>query len=192
MKTRSPGKDITLPDGTIIADGEASCWDRPQAPPVPSDSTKYAKGKCSVCVSQSLPDIGILTLGSIQQYSVRFRDMTNRDMGSANNETLAALDGHTGDKKTVLNMTVGGKPFHLWTMRDPGFPWWAAVYMDWNGPGPTDPFAQPPMSYSHASDNDAYPIQMLNQPGLAVSMSCTESAQSRDKKMVYFTCGFYC
>lgn len=192
MKTRSPGKNITLPDGTIIVDGEASCWDRPQAPPVPSDSTEYAKGKCSVCVSQSLPDIGILTLGSIQQYSVRFRDMTNRDMGSANNETIAALDGHTGDKKTVLSMTVGGKPFHLWTMRDPGFPWWAAVYMDWNGPGPTDPFAQPPMAYSHASDNDAYPIQMLNQTGIAVGMSCNESAQSRDNKTVYFTCGFYC
>ena len=118
--------------------------------------------------------------------------MTNHDMGSANNETLAALDGHTGDKMTVLTMTVGGKPFHLWTMRDPGSAGGLPSRWDWNGPAPTDPFAQPPKSYSHASDNDAYPIQMLNVTGMAESLSCLESAQSRDKKTVYFTCGFYC
>lgn len=43
--------------------------------------------------------------------------------GTVSNKTLAALDGFTGDKDTRVNTTMAGKPFHLWTMRDPGFPW---------------------------------------------------------------------
>lgn len=101
-------------------------------------------------------------------------------MGAVNG-TLAALGGETGDKETNITMIVGGKPFHLWTMRDPSWPLVPIVYMDYDGPGPADPFAQPPMVFDAAPGNgrDGY-------------VACAQSKLSPDGKMVYFQCGFPC
>lgn len=102
-------------------------------------------------------------------------------MGSVSNVTLAAYGAETGGRKTLLTMTVARRLFHLWAMRDPGFPDWAAVYMDWGGPGPADPFAQPPMVYSAAGDL-----------GEVQSNSCGFDAFSLDQSRVYFSCAFVC
>ena len=188
MRTRDPKRNTTMPDGTIIANTGATCWDDAKAPPIPSNSTKYEKGHCGVCVSQSVEDRLILTLGTLSQYSIRIRDSTNHDMGTATNVTLAALDGATGDEKTSHTMIAGGKEFHLWTMRDPGFPFWAAVYMDFGGRGPADPFTKPPMVYSYAYDEDS-PTAGL---GMVEASACDRPTLSKNQKRVYFQCSFEC
>ena len=188
MRTRDPFKNTTMLDGTIIPNTEATCWEDAKAPPVPSNSTKYERGGCSVCVSQSLDDSDIVTLGSLSQYSIQIRDGSNHDMGTATNVTLAALDGAAGDEKTSHTMVAGGKEFHLWTMRDPGFPLWAAVYMDYGGRGPADPFAKPPMIYSYAEADDS----PASGNGMVIASKCGRPTLSKNQKRVYFQCNFEC
>ena len=101
-------------------------------------------------------------------------------MGAVNG-TLAALGGETGDKETNITMTVGGKPFHLWTMRDPGWPLYPIVYMDYDGPGPADPFVQPPMVFDAAPSNE-----------MVANVACTQSEHPLDGERVYFQCSFPC
>ena len=108
-------------------------------------------------------------------------------MGTATNVTLAALGGAVGDEKTSHTMIVGGKEFHLWTMRDPWFPLWAAVYMDFGGPGPADPFVKPPMVYSYAGDDNS-PVDGFGMD----SSGCGIPTLSKNKKEVYFSCDFKC
>ena len=188
MRTRDPNKNTTMPDGTIIVDTGATCWDDAKAPPIPSNSTKYESGGCGVCVSQSLDDRFIVTLGSVSQYSIQIRDGLNHDMGRATNVTLAALDGAAGGEKTSHTMMAGGKEFHLWTMRDPGFPLWAAVYMDFGGRGPADPFTKPPMVYSYAAENDS----PADGNGMVMGLACGRPTLSKNQKRVYFQCSFQC
>lgn len=180
-----PQGNDTLPDGTTFPGGGANssqdCWQDPVEPPIPSDSSKYGNGSCQVCVSQSLPDVmSWPTIGSRHDYEVRIRDSNNHDMGSVN-KTLAAYGGQTGDLSTVLNMTVGGKQFNLWSMQEPEQPAWAAVYMKWGEPGPVDPFAQPQMLYSALEDNSSIG-----------KLGCGFRGASSDDKRVYFQCGFDC
>ena len=104
-------------------------------------------------------------------------------MGSVNG-TLAAFGGETGGMNTVMNMTVGGKQFKLWTMQEPKEPAFAAVYMDWREPGPLDPFAQPLMLYSIVADNSSL--------GVVGDQSCRDRGASPDHRKVYFQCGFKC
>ena len=177
----APQLNITLPDGTIIAPAEETCWTDPVAPPIASNSSNYAKGFCNVCVSQSLSNISSYpTIGIVHDFHVQIRDTNNHDMGSMN-KTLAAFGGETGGKDTVIDMTVGGKQFHLWAMRDPGHLAWAAVYMDWAGPGPADPFRQPDVLFSAA----------LKDSGVGI-FGCGVSAYSPGNKRIYFQCGFEC
>ena len=181
-RTRRSLPEITLADGTVIEIAENSCWTDPIAPPIASTSSEYAKGTCNVCVSQSLLDVeSLITTSTLQDYRVQIRDDTNHDMGAVN-RTLAALGGETGDKETNITMTVGGKPFHLWTMRDPVRPLFAVVYMDYDGPGPSDPSVQPPMVF------DAAPAD-----GTVTYVGCTQCNISlRDGKRVYVQCSFQC
>ena len=178
----APQGNVTLPDGTTFADGGgADCWKDAVNPPVASSSTKYANGICNVCVSQTLSDLfSFPTIGIRQDYHVRIRDEKNHDMGSVN-KTLAAFGGETGGLDTVINMTVGGKQFHLWTMRDPQQPLWSSVYMNWGKPGPVDPFAPPLMLYSALQDNSSVGTD-----------SCGYLGAPKDWSKVYFQCGFKC
>lgn len=178
-----PQGNVTLPDGTTFSalGPQDDCWMDPVNPPVASSSRKYANGSCQVCVSQTLPNvISFPTIGTRHDYHVRIRDAGNHDMGSIN-KTLAAFGGETGGLNTVINMTVGGKQFHLWTMREPEQPAWVAVYMDWRKPGPVDPFAQPLMLYSALQDNLSVGID-----------GCGYRGVSSDFNKVYFQCGFNC
>ncbi|CAD6563519.1 MAG: hypothetical protein ASARMPRED_000008 [Alectoria sarmentosa] len=170
-----PPANITLTAGTVVDIAEHSCWTVPVVPPVASNSSKYAKGICNVCVSQSLRDVlDTVTTGTLQDYRVQIRDDTNHDMGAVNG-TLAALGGETGDKETNITMTVGGKPFHLWTMRDPGWPLYPIVYMDYDGPGPADPFVQPPMVFDAAPSNE-----------MVANVACTQSEHPLDESDLVF------
>ena len=180
--TTPPQGNVTLPDGTTFSDGGINdCWKDPVNPPIASSSSKYANGICQVCVSQSLLDVfSYPTIGSRHDYHVRIRDNSNHDMGSVN-KTLAAYGGETGGMSTVINMTVGGKQFNLWTMQEPGNPLWASVYMDWREPGPLDPFAQPLMLYSALQDNSSVGI-----------LRCGYRGAPSDYTKVYFQCGFTC
>ena len=119
------------------------------------------------------------------------------------NGTLAAFGGLTGGKDTNLTMTVAGKPFHLWTMRDPADSLWAAVYMDWGGLGPVDPFAQPPMVFSFASNDGAYSPSSDHDGnddggggngGTAAvqNQDCSGDAAAPDFSKIYFRCSFSC
>ena len=183
LNNTAPQGNVTLPDGTTFPDGGAQdCWKDPVNPPIASSSSKYANGSCQVCVSQSIPDLfSYPTIGSRHDYQVRIRDDSNHDMGSVNNKTLAAFGGETGGMNTVINMTVGGKQFYLWTMQEPKKPAWAAVYMDWREPGPVDPFAQPLMLYSALGDNSS-----------VGNLHCGYRGVSSNYNKVYFQCGFDC
>ena len=178
----APQGNITLSDGTTFADGGfPDCWKDPVNPPVASSSPKYANGTCQVCVSQTLPGaFAFPTIGSRQDYHVRIRDNGNHDMGSVN-QTLAAFGGETGGLNTVINMTVGGKQFHLWTMRDLQQPIWPSVYMSWGKPGPVDPFAEPSMLFSALQDNSSVGTH-----------NCDYRGAPPDYNKVYFQCGFKC
>ena len=160
---------------------DQDCWKDPLAPPIASNSTKYSKGECSVCVSEDAGYTSVLTIGSKYNFHVQIRDSDNHDMGTAN-QTLAAYGGETGGMDTLLTMTVGGKAFHLWSMADPGDPSWAAVYMDWNGPGPANPFTQPPMVYS--------PLGVMDSD-VGIVRCVTRAFSPQDTK-AYFQCGFTC
>ena len=179
---------ITFPDGTTFPVGPQDCWTDPVSPPIPSGSSKYANGTCQVCVSQSLPELSIRpTIGSRHDYQVRIRDNSNHDMGSFNG-TLAAFGGETGDMKTVINMTVGGKQFNLWTMQEASDPTWALVFMDWREPGPLDPFAQPQMLYSSLGTNGWNIVGNVSVGYLG----CEYRGESPFETKNYFQCGFKC
>lgn len=169
---------MTLADGTIITRADQSCWVPPTLPPIAKDSTKYANGTCNVCVSQSLPGLTFTTIGTVADYSVTIRDDTNHDM-SVVNVTLAAFGGETGGKKTHVTIPIAGKSFHLWTMRTPKSPTWAAVYLDYGGPGPADPFMVPPMIFDPTV-------------GGVGQQSCDLAGISPNNKRAYFQCGFPC
>ena len=112
-------------------------------------------------------------------------------MGTVANVTLAAFGGETGGRQTSLTKRVAGKDFHFWTMRDPGFPYWAAVYMNWGGSGPADPFEQPPMIYSYAWEKDS----LAQSQGMIMGKNCGNLlpvALSPDGWTVYFMCIFTC
>lgn len=102
------------------------------------------------------------------------------------NQTLAAFGGETGGMQTNYTKLVGGKPFHLWTMRTPGSPSAADVSMDYDGPGPTNPFVKPPMAYSYIADiftNDTSGCYFSGQ---------TPATLLGTIMRVYFRCSFEC
>ena len=169
---------MTLADGTTIPIVDQSCWVPPTLPPIAKNSTKYASGTCNVCVSQGLPDPAFVTIGTVADYSVTVRDDANHDMGVVN-VTLAAFGGEAGGKKTHVTIPIAGRSFHLWTMRSPSTPAWAAVYMEYGGPGPADPFMVPPMIFDLAVDGAGY-------------QACLPAGLSPDNKRVYFQCAFPC
>lgn len=158
---------------------DQSCWLPPSLPPTANNSTKYARDTCNVCVSQSLPDPkSFATNGTIKDYNFTIRDDANHDMGAIN-VTLAAFGGETGGKKTNVTILIGGKPFHLWTIRVPQSSVWAAVFLDYGGPGPADPLRVPPMVF----DATEYEIGF---------QACLVDGISPENTTVYFQCQFPC
>ena len=121
------------------------------------------------------------TIGTVHDFKLNFRDHDNHDMGAAN-QTLAAFGGETGGRNTSVTITVGGKPFHLWTMRDNKDVTYVTVYMDFNGPGPADPFWVPKMMFDGAPGDDA----VFN------SNDCYSNGLSPNGTRVYFMCLFKC
>ena len=118
------------------------------------------------------------TNSTINNYNVTIRDDANHDMG-AFNVTLAAFGGETSGKKTNVTIPLGGKPFHLWTKRVPESSTWAAVFLDYGGPGSADPLKMPPMVFDAPENGIGH-------------RACLIDGVSSDNTTVYFQCQFSC
>lgn len=82
-------------------------------------------------------------------------------------------------KKTDVTIPTGGNPFHFWTMRVPESSAWTAVFLDYGGPGPVEPYRVPSMFFDAMEDGMGY-------------QACIVDGVSRDNMTVYFQRQFPC